>query len=286
MTQPEHAISPPPALPDSAPHVMLMVRKARDLGARITCNRVVTLIGSRHGVRVNLHSDKVAPVHLAIINDGVDVSAVDMLSPSGTLLNGLKLQHEKIRDGDRLEIEGFDFAVEIRQPPRNGNGDIHMDLEPAPQAIALEHLESGRVLHPTRAVCVIGRRHGSDVVLDDCQVSRAHAILLTYHDRPAIMDLLTPAGTFVNGVRVGFQSLNDGDIVTLGDSQFRVRVVESQVVSRSASAPKKVIAQTPSLPVGDVGPDLIDIQATEGSQRWRVAEDLDRLEKAGAAKPR
>jgi pSer/pThr/pTyr-binding forkhead associated (FHA) protein len=283
VIQPEHAIPQPPQLPDSAPHVTLLVRKAHEPGVRISCNRVVTLIGSRHGVRANLQSEKVAPVHLAIVNNGSDVYAVDMLSPTGTLLNGLKMQHEKLGDGDRLEIDTFDFAVEIRKPARNGNGDLHLDLEPAPQAIALEHIETGRLLQPNRPVCLIGRRHGCDVVLDDNQVSRAHALLLTYNERPAILDLLTPAKTFVNDEPVGFQSINDGDVVTIGDAKFRVRVVEPKVVAKPPSTTKSAVAPVLTSSPLQAGPDLIDIQATEGSQRWRVAEDLDKLEKAGAS---
>lgn len=283
MNEPDHATPPPPSLPDFAPHVTLQVRKAQDTGVRIACNRVVTLVGSRHGVRANLQCDKVAPVHLAIVNNGVDVFAVDMLSPTGTLLNGLKMQHEKLNDGDRLEIGTFDFAVEIRKPPRNGNGDLHLDLEPAPQAIALEHIETGRLLQPNRPVCLIGRRHGCDVVLDDHQVSRAHALLLTYNERPAVMDLLTPAKTFVNGQPVGFQTLSDGDVLMIGDAQFRVRVVEPKVAGKTPSTSKSAVAPILASTPVQAGPDLIDIQATEGSQRWRVADDLDKLEKAGAA---
>lgn len=288
MNLAEQANSQPPAIPDNAPHVTLLVRKAQETGIRIACNRVVTLVGSRHGVRANLQCEKVAPVHLAIVNNGTDVYAVDMLSPTGTLLNGLKMQHEKLSDGDRLEIGTFDFAVEICKPPRNGHGDLHLDLEPAPQAIALEHIETGRILQPNRAVCLIGRRHGCDVVLDDHQVSRAHALLLTYHDRPAVMDLLTPAKTFVNEEPVGFRVLNDGDVLAIGDASFRVRIVEPKITSKTPSTTKSAIAAVlSSTPPGAV-PDLIDIQATEGSQRWRVAEDLDKLEKAGAGsgKPR
>lgn len=283
MTPDCSSSSAAPAIPDSAPHVSLVVRKAHESGLRIPCNRVVTLVGSRHGVRVNLQCDKVAPVHVAIVNDGNDVYAVDMLSPTGTLLNGLKMQHEKLGDGDRLEIGTFDFAVEISKPPRNGNGDIHLDLEPAPQAIALEHLDTGRILQPNRSVCLIGRRHGCDVVLDDHQVSRAHALLLIFKDRPAVMDLLTPAKTFVNDEPVSFRMLADGDVLTVGDAKFRVRVVEPKTWSKQPSSPtKSTTATVLPAPAPTAVTDLIDIQATEGSTRWRVAEDLEKLEKAGA----
>ncbi|MDO8630930.1 MAG: FHA domain-containing protein [Phycisphaerales bacterium] len=290
MNESESIISPPPAVADSAPNVTLLVKKGQTEGIRIPCRRVVTLIGSRSGVRVNLQHEKVAPVHLAIVNDGTKVFAVDMLSPTGTLLNGLRMQHEQINDGDRLEIHPFEFIVEIRQPPRNGHDDAHpFDLEPAPQAVALEHMGSGRVLQPNREVCVIGRRNGCDVVINNHQVSRAHALLLSYFERPAIMDLLTPGGTRVNGKPVRFHMLADEDVLTLGDAEVRVRLVESKV-AREASSPRittalrSVEASPVALRPTDKAPDLIDIQSTEQSQRWGVADDLDKLEKVGRKK--
>jgi len=290
MNEGEPIISPPPSVADSAPHVTLLVKKGPMQGTRIPCRRVVTLLGSRSGVRVNLPHGKVAPVHLAIVNNGTKVFAVDMVSPTGTLLNGLRMQHEQLNDGDRIEIHQFEFIVEIRQPPRNGHGDAHpFDLEPAPHAVALEHLGSGRVLQPNREVCVVGRRNGCDVVINDGRVSRAHALLLSYFEKPAVMDLLTPGGTQVNQSPVGFQLLSDSDVLTLGDAEFRVRLVESPV-ARVASSPRiatlpRTVAKTPiSSAPADKPPDLIDIQSAEKSQRWRVADDLEKLEKTGGKK--
>jgi len=290
MNETEPIISLPPTVADSAPHLTLLIKKGQTKGTRIPCRRVVTLLGTRPGVRVNLQHEKIAPIHLAFVNDGTKVFAVDMLSPTGTLLNGLRMQHEQLNDGDRIEIHNFEFIVEIRQPPRNGNGDAHpFDLEPAPQAVALEHLGTGRILQPNREVCVIGRRNGCDVVINDNRVSRAHALLLSYFERPALMDLLTPTGTLVNGKRDGFHMLSDGDVLTLGDAEFRVRLVESSV-ARAASSPRiatpprsSATAPIPSVPAKRE-PDLIDIQSTERSQRWRVADDLEKLEKAGPKK--
>ncbi len=283
-------ISPPPVTADSAPHVTLLVKKGSAAGMRIDCRRVVTLLGARSGVRVHLQSEKVAPVHLAIVNNGVGVFAVDMVSPTGTLLNGLKMQHEAINDGDRIEVDRFEFLVEIRRPPRNGHADAHpFDLEPAPQAVALEHVGTGRILQPNREICILGRRSGCDVVINDNSVSRAHALLFSYFEKPAVTDLLTPGGTTINGTPTGFHLLSDGDLLGLGNTEFRVRLVESQV-ARAASSPR-ITSRTQSgsdelvaLAPAEEMSDLINIESTERSQRWSVADDLDRLEKAGRKK--
>jgi pSer/pThr/pTyr-binding forkhead associated (FHA) protein len=243
---------------------------------------VVTLIGSREGCKVNLRHRRAAPVHTALVNNGSEIIAVDLLTPAGTLLNGLQLQHETLSDGDLLTVDQWELRVEIEQPDSNGNGnaDAHpFDLEPTPNVVALEHLETGRVLQPNRAVCLIGRRNGCDIALPDSRVSRAHVLLVNYFGYPAILDLLTPNGTMVNNTPIQFQALKDSDVVTIGDAQFRIRFVGSAVAKRSSTnhkpaAPRVALAKEP------VSADLIDIQQTEGAQSWRIADNLEHLEKA------
>lgn len=273
-----------PAVADSAPRLNLVVQKGPQSGTRIPCRRVVTLIGSREGCKVSLRHRRAAPVHTALVNNGSEVIAVDLLTPAGTYLNGLELQHETLSDGDVLTVDQWDLRVEIEQPDINGNGnaDAHpFDLEPTPNVVALEHLETGRVLQPNRAVCLIGRRNGCDIALPDHRVSRAHALLVTYFGYPALLDLLTPNGTLVNNTPIQFQTLKDGDVVTIGDAQFRVRLVGSAVAKRSSNnhkpaAPLVTLAEEP------VSADLIDIQQTEGAQSWRIADNLEHLEKASS----
>ena len=100
-------------------------------------------------------------------------------------------------------------------------------------------------------------------------------ILFTYFGFPAIFDLLSRNRTVVNDVPVSFKLLKNDDELTIGESRFRVRLVGSavseQVVRQLGAAGKP---QRPTLEAP--APDLIDIKATEGSQRWRVAENLEK----------
>ena len=177
MSTSDFPVTAIPAVADSAPRLNLVVQKGPQSGTRIPCRRVVTLIGSREGCKVNLRHRRAAPVHSALVNNGYEVVAVDLLTPAGTHLNGLKLQHETLNDGDVLNVGQWELLVEIEQPDSNGNADAHpFDLEPTPNVVALEHLETGRVLQPNRAVCLIGRRNGCDITLPDKHVSRAHLL--------------------------------------------------------------------------------------------------------------
>jgi pSer/pThr/pTyr-binding forkhead associated (FHA) protein len=150
--------------------------------------------------------------------------------------------------------------------------------------VHLEHIESGRVLQPNRNACLIGRRNGCDIVLAEPDVSRSHALLINYRDFPAIVDLASTIGTKVNDEPVVFRVLKDGDMITIGSSQFRVRIVSTAVpkAPKPAMKPQEDIEE-PAAPimVEEPEPDLIDIKSVEGSQRWRIAENVDKLEKAG-----
>ena len=261
-----------PMAADAAPNVHLVVQKGARVGSRIQCRRIVTVLGSRSGCKANLQHGLVAPVHVAIVNHGAQVSAVDLVTARGTYLNGLKMGHEQLNDGDILTVGPWEFRVEIRKPRNNGHDDVHpFDLDPSPDLVALEHVATRRILQPNRGVCVIGRRSGCDITLSDAYVSRVHALLLTYFDYPAICDLLSKNGTRVNDKRVAFGRLRNDDLVQIGGAEFRVRLVGSSVVEQAASkgqAAEPVVKLASEVPP----PDLIDIQTTEGSQRWRIAE--------------
>ncbi len=270
---------PTPIVAGAAPHVQLVVLSGSQAGMNIPCRRVVTLIGSRSGCKLNLQHPRIAPVHLAVVNDGAKIMAVDLASRTGTKLNGLKMELETLNHDDRLEVGPWEFRVEINRSPSSGKDDAHpFDLDQTPEAIALEHLDSGRVLQPNREICVLGRRTACDIHVDDDRVSRVHAILLSYFGYPAVCDLLSGSGTFVNDERTAYHRLQDKDVLRIGDARFRVRLVGSKV-GAPRSKPKNEVNGNGSIHLAPDEPadDLVNIRSVEGAQRWGVADRVERL---------
>lgn len=75
---------------------------------------------------------------------------------------------------------------------------------------------------------VVGRAVGSDVQLDDRQVSRSHARITVDETSAMIEDLQTVNGTLLNGTEVkARQPLRPGDTVQFGASEFKVEVTTS-----------------------------------------------------------
>lgn len=81
--------------------------------------------------------------------------------------------------------------------------------------------QRGQSFSVTRDSITIGRVAGSDVVINDPEVSRRHASITWERGQPVIRDLGSTNGTFVNGVRLtGPQALRDGDTIGLGKVQL------------------------------------------------------------------
>ena len=80
----------------------------------------------------------------------------------------------------------------------------------------------------------IGRALGCELQIDSSSVSRHHALLLQGPRELIIEDLNSTNGVVVNGHKVSRQILRDGDLVTIGEVQFRCVL---KPVVRSAEAP-------------------------------------------------
>lgn len=77
----------------------------------------------------------------------------------------------------------------------------------------------------TQAVTSFGRKE-VDVRLNDLDVSRKHAAVEIVNGRKAfIRDLASTNGTFVNGKKVTYQELHQGDLLQIGQTIFEVEIL-------------------------------------------------------------
>jgi chromosome segregation ATPase len=67
----------------------------------------------------------------------------------------------------------------------------------------------------------IGRAPGCELQIDSSSVSRHHALILMGQRDVIIEDLNSTNGVLVNGRKVSRQLLSDGDMLTIGEAQFR-----------------------------------------------------------------
>jgi DNA-binding SARP family transcriptional activator len=94
----------------------------------------------------------------------------------------------------------------------------------ASSAVASLRSSSGRV-HPLRATTRIGRLSDNDIVLDDANVSRHHAVIIDTGSSFVISDLRSANGVDVRGEQIrGTTTLSDGDQIAICDHEFTLEI--------------------------------------------------------------
>ena len=84
----------------------------------------------------------------------------------------------------------------------------------------------------------VGRSLAADVRFDDPTVSRRHALIVRQPDGVRILDDRSLNGVFVNGERVEWRTLADGDEIVVG----RYRLTFLDVAKAAAESPSAVTA--------------------------------------------
>lgn len=79
----------------------------------------------------------------------------------------------------------------------------------------------------------VGRVEPADLVLPSARVSRLHAALVWADGRVCVEDRRSTNGTFVNGQRVEFQPLEDGDCLRFADQEFTFRAPPKPETNRA-----------------------------------------------------
>ena len=85
---------------------------------------------------------------------------------------------------------------------------------------------------------VIGRETAATLCLADASVSRRHTQIEKENDEFIILDLESLNGTFINDVPIKRRTLQHGDRVRIGDSQFLFLLHESDTAALSTSNPQ------------------------------------------------
>jgi pSer/pThr/pTyr-binding forkhead associated (FHA) protein len=106
----------------------------------------------------------------------------------------------------------------------------------------LAYEESGRqvVLPLGQEWTRIGRSLAADLRFDDATVSRRHALIVSQPDGVRVLDDRSLNGVYVNGARVEWSPLADGDEVTVG--RHLIVFMDTATVG-SAAAPAALAAE-------------------------------------------
>jgi hypothetical protein len=128
----------------------------------------------------------------------------------------------------------------------------------------------------------IGRRPGTDIVVDNMAVSGEHANIFTIGEDSFVQDLGSTNGTFVNNKRITKHHLKSGDVITIGKHTLSyINETESKPTEDFA---KTVIIAPPS-GLGNAGialkAALYVLSGPNSGKRIEVSKRITNLGTAG-----
>ncbi|MEO8295513.1 MAG: FHA domain-containing protein [Gemmatimonadota bacterium] len=195
-------------------------------------------VGSDPSCEVTLTGEGIAPRHALVRGTSQGGAVIQRGSAdSETRVNGVRLGAEPspILHGDKIQIGAEELLVVDSQK----SGSTQFFDASALSGMAASAPSKSRGAGPApvsggRLVCltdgreytieeilVFGREAGSDVVVENTQVSRCHAEIKATPEGYVLTDLSTN-GTYVNGQRVeGSRTLARADMIRVADNEFR-----------------------------------------------------------------
>ena len=182
-------------------------------------------LGSREQHRVRIQHEAIQPDHAMIDVDpvrGIELSVLER--PSEVYVNGRHVQEKAIlRLGDRLQLGTVQVMLksdsDVREQPPLAS---ETDLRGAPIRINLRAIAGpyfGKTLS-LKSRSVLGRGTDCDIVLNEPQLSRQHAMIENTGRGIFLRDLGSSNGTLVNGVLTKDAVLKLGDQIAFEQSRF------------------------------------------------------------------
>lgn len=151
---------------------------------------------------------------------GLSIAALDAL-PTCPTCGGSRFRRASIFDQPTVDVD----ALEVETGTPDWLRRAREELDSPGRYLAFEDDDEVTTVPITEGWTRIGRSGSADVRLDDATVSRRHAlVVLTPEGELRALDDRSLNGLFVNGERVEWAPLSDGDSLEIG--RYRIFVVE------------------------------------------------------------
>lgn len=203
------AAAPPSKRPTLVPQGEHAGKPSMPLGAHL-----FTMIGSRNRAHLHLLSSTISRNHAGIVTGKSGVYIRDLASRNGIIVNGRKLRESELQDGDLVQLGSFKFK--FQEPP----GPTRVGAGSRPP-LAMIEMDGGALTPMDARTILIGRRPGSDIILDSPAVSNTHAIIFDCDGKRFVRDLGSRTGTQINGKTIHQQAIEIGDQIKIGSTTFR-----------------------------------------------------------------
>ena len=120
-------------------------------------------------------------------------------------------------DTIEMDLSKIDRRMEERIIDRMGE-----QAGKEPSLLVVEGFDKDRRFVLDKTESVIGRDESCDIVINDPGISRSHAVIKKVGNEIIIEDLHSRSGLFINGKKVEFHTLHDGDTVKMGITTWKL----------------------------------------------------------------
>jgi pSer/pThr/pTyr-binding forkhead associated (FHA) protein len=201
------------------------------------------VLGRSRESDIILPSDNVSRAHARLFVEGGQCYIEDLGSANGVFVDG-KRAVGKAALGSTAQVKVGDFYLHIEASDRvvqETSDEVHVRLHGKNLGVA------GRTYNLSKRVNLIGRGRDSSTTIIDPSVSRVHAKISIEDDGTVrLEDLKSANGTFVDARRVTSSALADGDVIRIGNVEFKVEVPpKGAALDDSAEAGDATLAEAP-----------------------------------------
>lgn len=208
------------------------------------------VIGRNPSNTVVIDEEGISDFHAELIVEADNrVYLTDLCSEQGTRLNGDRVElptrivpTDVIQIGD-VELELTDPAHQMMRMPDDAVSVMmpafrEVSVTTSPYDAWTLYATSGDLLGrrypvPPSGNLLLGRSHGSDIVLPGVHISRRHAQVWCTEGRLFVCDLDSASGTWVNRAKVSEVELHGGDDLRIDHVVFRIEAPCSALKDRN-----------------------------------------------------
>ena len=204
-----------------------IARKGSQAGQSFDLSGEQITLGRAPESGVKLNDVGVSREHAAIQLKNGRYVLCDVGSTGGTLVNGKLLSGLPLKEGSSITVGASQLVFTTVQGTANaGSGDSDATLIMRKGSLGVLLVRTGPAAGTSINVglndVAIGRDPGtSGAKIADPEISRRHALIRRTGKGYSVFDLGSTSGTVVDGVKVSGHELQNGDLVTLGETELQ-----------------------------------------------------------------
>jgi len=161
----------------------------------------------------------------------------DLGSSCGTKVNGKEIGGGRVEPNSvigvgetELSLLQVDNPKQFAQATMSGNTMVDRRGEQVGVLVVKSGVDAGKSFMLSEGDNSIGRGNDAAINLSDESVSRQHAVVRCQDGKLTVFDVGSRSGTALNDQSIGGHPINNGDVISIGRSEFTMMAAKAQPV--------------------------------------------------------